>query len=319
MKQKKHIWFAIAGIILTLIIAGCGVQTSQKNSAQVEIAEEMKVTADTTLANEGEQINLTLGDNLNRKIIKTGQIGVETKGFESTVNSIFKEVEKIEGFIESSYIEGNSYGNDVSRRTGEIKIRIPNRKFDLFMNQADAFGNVISRSMQGEDVTEAYVDTEARLKSLEVQRVRLMELLEKSGTLEELFAIEKELANVNYEIEQFQGTLNKYDSLIDYATIQITIREVVDYQNTKLANNFGERVANKFESSLKGIKSLGEAVVLLFVGIIPFVVVIGIPATVIVILIAILRKKLRGKKEEEVMQKNIVSNEEDKNHNKEEK
>lgn len=308
MIRKKAAWITIIALIVALGIGGCSSKSSYTENMQMAVTEEVKRDEDVSLADKGTQIDLAIGDKLNRKIIKTGEIGIETKNFENTINSIFERVKELGGFIESSYIEGNSYNDHLSRRSGEIKVRIPDKVFDQFINKADAFGNVINRSMQGEDITDAYVDTVARLKSLTVQRERLMKLLEKSGALEELFAIEKELANVNYQIEQFQGTLNKYDSLIDYATVQVRIEEVIDYQNTKTATTFRERIAREFQDSLKGVKNLGEKLVLLLVGMAPFVVVVGIPIITIVIGIIMYRKKIRETRKDMNNQENHKTN-----------
>lgn len=293
MKRRKRFVF-LGSLILIVLLCGCSSKSSssnQKASAVESAVESEKLMDNKSFDTTGEEVNLTLNNNLNRKVIKTGELRIETKAFEETINSIFEKVEAIEGFVESSYVEGNSYHRDTARRSAEVKVRIPNKAFDGFINGADTFGNVTARSMKGEDVTDTYVDTEARLRSLEVRRTRLMELLEKSGTLEELFAIEKEVADVSYEIEQLQGTLNKYDSLIDYSTVSIYIDEVQIYQNTQKANTFEERISKRFDSSIQSLRSLGEDAIVLVVGLVPFMLIIGIPVAIVVIILFIRKKK----------------------------
>lgn len=304
MKNKGKIAYLWISMMLCFVmLVGCSASKSTSdyamNATESSTSSEMKAEIavdESPMAAQGETMDLSLNNTLNRKVIKTGELYIETKGFEQTINSITQKVEEIGGYIEGSNIEGNSYYKDTGRRYGELRVRIPNKSFDSFINQADSFGNVTSRSMQGEDVTDQYVDTEARLKSLEVQQTRLMELLEKSGSLEELFAIEKELAEVSYQIEQFKGTLNKYDSLIDYSTVSIYVNEVQVYQNTQTPITFGERMGKRFSQSIQGIKVFGEELILLFVGLMPVVIIVGIPvAIVVVIVLRIIKKKKENK------------------------
>lgn len=125
-----------------------------------------------------------------------------------------------------------------------------------------------------------------------------MELLQKSGTLEEIFAIEKEYANVTYEIESLQGTLNKYDSLIDYSTINISVREVQNYQNTKTAMTLGDRMSRTFEKSIQNLMMFGEEVLLFIVGMIPFAVGFGIPGVVVVGVIFLTSRNINRKRKQ---------------------
>ncbi|MGL4736778.1 MAG: DUF4349 domain-containing protein, partial [Cellulosilyticaceae bacterium] len=96
-------------------------------------------------------------------------------------------------------------------------------------------------------------------------------------TLDELFKIEQELANVNYEIETLKGTLGKYDSLIDYSTIQINVSEVELYQNLPKAEDFGAKITSTFKESLRSLVELGKGVVLIVVALAPYFVIVGIP------------------------------------------
>jgi len=84
-----------------------------------------------------------------------------------------------------------------------------------------------------EDITLQYADTESRLKSLEIQQERLLALLEKADTLEEIIALESRLSEVRYELELHGKTLRTYDNLVDYATITLYIQEVVRMTSPK--------------------------------------------------------------------------------------
>ena len=67
---------------------------------------------------------------------------------------------------------------------------------------------------------------EARLKSLKLQEERLLTILSKAELLQDIIELERELSNVRYEIENYTGTLKKWDNLIEYSKVTIDVYEV---------------------------------------------------------------------------------------------
>ena len=94
------------------------------------------------------------------------------------------------------------------------------------MNDTDGIGNVISSSRSQENVTTQYTDYEARLESLNIQEERLLAMLEESGDLESLIALESRLSEVRYEIESIERNLRNLDQRIAYSTVNLEIQEV---------------------------------------------------------------------------------------------
>lgn len=312
MRRCKGIILGLL-LILNLTLVGCGSKaemtpempkseacdvTETSEQQQSDEVSEAKVSNDKE--KQGETINISLNSPLNRKIIKKGTLYLQTKTFEKTVNAILKEVQSLGGFVENSTIESDN---------ANIVVRVPSAGFDVFLNHSDDFGTVKSKTMTGEDVTDQYVDTAARLKSLQVQSERLIALLNQSGSLEDLFTIEKELANVHYEIEILQGTLNKYDSLVNYATIEITVQEVKTYEEVKEVLTLTDKMARAYKKSLGILKVGGESLLLLIVSLIPFIVIIGIPVGLILLVIKKITPK--DKKEKASSNKKDESNQDE--------
>ena len=294
MFQKKKYLLGIVLLGISLLLNGCSSASyiSNTDKATSEIAtEEIKQesTMDTLNSTTGNSnIQFDTSNKLNRKVIKTGIINLQTKTFDVTVQQVMDKVNNIGGFIQNCSIGGNDLYDTYSRRSAYLSIRIPNIEFDQFMNESEQFGNVTSKSIEGEDVTDQYMDTEIRLETLEIQAERLKELLKQAGDLDKLFKIEKELANVTYEIESLKGTLKKYDSLIDYSTIEIYIDEADVYVEPIKEDTFGERIKNTFMRSVQGLVDLLQNVCVVIVGSLPFLIIL-IP--IIVIVIKIIRSK----------------------------
>lgn len=305
MRKKNRLLLITFLIGISVLFSACASKnaTSMMESATSEAPqapmeeskEEMNFDMEVTQEESGSgNIQFDTTNKLNRKIIKTGTINLQTKTFEESVQGVIDEVNTLGGFIQNCSIEGNNLYSTYRRRSANLSVRIPNNVFDTFMNESNQFGNVTSKSIQGEDVTNQYMDTEIRLSTLEIQAERLKELLKQAGDLDKLFRIEKELGNVTYEIESLKGTLKKYDSLIDYSTIEIYIEEADVYIEPIKEDTFLDRVKNTFIKSFKGLISVIQTICLIIVAIIPFLIIL-VPIIIIGIKILSYRNKKRKK------------------------
>lgn len=216
-----------------------------------------------------------------RKIIKSANINLETMKFEECINNILKEVETKGGYVESSNIEGKrvQYEGGMQNRSGRIAIRIPKNEFDNFINNIDSFGNPIMKSVNGEDITAQYFDSEARLKSLKVQEERMIELLKKATELKDVVELEKHLTEVRYQIESLTGNLKRWDSMVDYSQIAITIMEVAQLTpSEKTPITLGEKIATGFQKSINNLVKIMKGSIVAIAIILPYAVIIAVLA-----------------------------------------
>lgn len=229
----------------------------------------------------------------NRKIIEYIDLTVETKAFDKLIGDINAAVEKSGGYIESSKIDGNSYyGTD--SRTAELKIRIPKTKQSDFSDFMAKNSNVVSRSVNTDDVTDRYIDTQSRIKALTIEKETLEKLLTQASGVSDTLTIYEKLTNVIAEIESYQGKLNQMDNLIDYTTFTIYIDEVEKETNVEKQNWFQKTwsgLLDSFSNFGNGILDFLYFVIILL----PYWLVLGIIA-VVIILIARRNKKKRMKK-----------------------
>ena len=92
------------------------------------------------------------------------------------------------------------------------------------MTSLESIGKVTSRRVSSEDVTEQYVDIDARLKTMIALRDRLRALLDKADNVKDVLAIEKELGRVQGDIDSMQARLKALKGKVDLASISVTIR-----------------------------------------------------------------------------------------------
>lgn len=297
MFKKNRILIAILTLGMLMVFVACSSSKQMSSSerpieaTKEEVKEETSIVVDEVADQQGG-IQFNTSSQLNRKVIKIGRIDLQTKTFDDTVQNIMNHVNEIGGFIQNCSIEGNNLYSEYNRRYANLSVRIPNKEFDKFMNESSQFGNVTSKSIEGEDVTDQYMDTEIRLETLEIQAERLKELLKQAGDLEKLFKIEQELADVTYQIESLKGTLKKYDSLIDYSTIEINVEEAEVYVQPAKKVTFLDKIKKTFMDSVDGLINVLQGIVLVVVAMIPFLIIIAPVALVVAwIIIRTNRKK----------------------------
>lgn len=292
--MKYRIWVGVAMIGISSM-SGCG--SSNKTASSVPyyevtesaeaydvVSEQEGITSessemkgDVDLPSQEEaifsssdtpMINTETG--YNRKIIKNGEMTIQTKALKKTTQDMIDYLQKLGGYIEEMTIEGANFYNKGNRlRMASLKIRIPQKQFDTFINKGGDFGVVASLTCSTQDVTSSYVDAEIRIQTLQTRYDRLMAFMEKSGDLTELFKLEKEISNVSYEIEQYKGTLNQYDSLVDMGTLTVQIEEVKEEIAEEVPESFILKVQKTFRTSLDGILSFLQGIVIVLVGVMP--------------------------------------------------
>ena len=230
-----------------------------------------------------------------RKLNRRSTLQLETLDFDQAVDEINALVTQLGGYMESSYVEGGAHGGS---RTANFTCRVPAKDFAAANDKLAAVGNVVTRSQSAEDVTDQYYDVQAELDALKVQQERLLAMMEQATEMADLIALEEELTEVRYRINDRTSAIKRYDGLVEYATIDIDLTEVVDYQELP-AETFGDRVAETFFGSLEFAKEFGQGIVLVIVAVLPFAAVYGGIAAIAAGLIVLIVKLCRNKKKQQ--------------------
>lgn len=310
MSRKWMISLLIATILITGL-AGCAKRSENvrfdsdgygSNKTKSVAPEEMRGVEQENVYDE--QGSSYADIKTDRKIIQTKYYVIETLEFDKTVPVVEKLVNEHSGYLESSQVSGRTlYENYYSNRTAYYTMRIPAERLNQFSEKLEAIGNVIDKSTSKEDVTTQLVDVEARIKTLEVQETRLIELLKTGGDLKDILEIEKQLSDVRYEIESYKATMKSLESQVSYSTVQLELREVVKVTDqVKPAKTVGQRISQGFIRTLENIKEFFVDLFVLIIIVLPYLI---IWALFIGIIIIIIKKLLRKNK---VNKKNKMHN-----------
>ncbi len=188
------------------------------------------------------------------KLIRRAELSIQTEQFDESREALNKLVDDCGGYFEVASVHGGSYRDAYARRNGEYTVRVPAEKYNQFLSGTGDLGYVTSKDESSEDVGERYYDTESRLKTQRTKQERLLALLEKAETMEDIISLENALSNVEYEIEMYSSELNRYDALINFSTFQIYLNEVG--QVTKEVGetaSLGQRMAAGFQASVRNL------------------------------------------------------------------
>ncbi len=227
-----------------------------------------------------------------RKIIYTSNYDIRTKEYDASVAALNALCEKYGAYFENA----NTYGGyDGRERSSSYTIRVPVKNYTAFIAETGSIGVIVSSSQNNSDVTEQYYDTEARLESALLREERVLEILANANKLDDVLALERELADIRYEIESYTGALRKLDSLVSYSTVTMNIRETSDaviVPPTVLT--FGERISKGFHSGINDfVDGFQDFVVFLSYNLIGTVIWLFIIAVVIILIVRARRKAKR--------------------------
>jgi hypothetical protein len=155
-----------------------------------------------------------------RRVIRTGQIAIEVEKFDAAARRLLSIAEAAGGFVADS-----SYADEGGTPRGTFVLRVPAARFGEVLRQVEGLGTVQRRQISGQDVTEEFIDLEARVRNLERQEARLLTFMDRATKIPDLMAIENEVARVRGEIERFTGRLRFLANRVDLATIQAEVSQ----------------------------------------------------------------------------------------------
>lgn len=250
-----------------------------------EYAEEEKIAGDAEIQYGEVPV---AGD---RKVIKTAyiELEVEVGEFEDTLFELINLAEQNGGFISNSRSYSDAEGNLTS---GSVTIRIPSNKYSSIINKIKEMGTVKSTSSAGQDVTQEYTDLESRLRNYQAQEEVLLDLMKQSKKVSDSLEVQRELSNVQEQIEVIKGRMDYLDDLVSFSTIEVYFYEP---EPVKTAADWG--FVDALKRGLRGAVSVFNGLMMFLIAASPVLVIITIILIVIWQVIRA-RKRRRVKKEQ---------------------
>jgi hypothetical protein len=199
----------------------CG--TKQAKKLELEPVKYLEIPI------SGNEIPVAKVEPEERKIIKSGTITFKTEDVNKTKFVIVQTVQELNGYIESD----NAYVND-DKFTHNLTIRVPAEKFDLLLTQiSETIDNLENKNIGLSDVTEEYIDVEARINVKKELQNRYIALLKQTIKVDEILNIEKEIGALQEEIESVEGRMKYLKDKVAFSELTVNY-----YQNLSAKINF---------------------------------------------------------------------------------
>lgn len=258
-------------LLLCLITLSC----DNNNSSS-----EMRGFGETNMADEEQAVNFNsakqeqpLVDQVERKLIKNGQIDFETENLNKTREDIFRAIKKYGGYISSENEFKNNY--EIS---SNLAIRVPSENFDkLIVEISIGVERFDRKEIYVQDVTSEFLDMKARVKTKKELEDRYREILKRANSVTEILEVERQIGELRAEIESFEGRLKYLNNQVSYSTLNVRAYETVSRQ-TEFGKAFNAGFKNGWDNLILFF--------VLLVNIWPFIII-----TIIIIAFFIIRSR----------------------------
>ncbi len=233
MKRFKIIFYSI------LIISFFGCENENSQSLKYSDSGRLGLLNIADVSDDEVQIEKNRETNTSRKLIKNGDIEFEVKDLTESRNIIFNSLKKFNGYLSSD----DEY-NHASEISNTIVIRIPANHFDESLSEiTNGIKKFDRKEITIKDVTEEFLDIDARIKTKKELEKRYLEILKQAKSVTEILAVEKQIGELRSDIESIEGRLKYLENNISFSTLKIRI-----YQKISEQKEYGGKFKNGFKN-----------------------------------------------------------------------
>jgi hypothetical protein len=199
---------------------------------------------------------------IDRKIIRNAELTMEVASTTQTQQKIVSIAEARGGFVVTSEAKQRD-SQEPAQRTLDIKlvVRIPENQFGIALDEIRALAsNVPEAKISGQDVTEEFIDLEARIKTQIALEQQFLQIMKQAHKVEDALEVQRQIADVRTEIEKLEGRKHFLENRSSLSTITINImtpKPMVVVPTTGFRHSVSEAVSDSIE--------VGAAIMIFFV------------------------------------------------------
>ncbi len=158
-----------------------------------------------------------------RQLARTGSIGLIVPDVATTLANITRLTQAQFGAITA--LQDDAPSAPGGKHTAQVTVSVPDDRFLSTLDQLAALGGVTTRSVTTEDLTDSIVDDAARLRNLRHEEADLLRIMDRSGKIDDVLAVEQQLASTRESIEQLDAEAKSMQHRVAYATISIDLSD----------------------------------------------------------------------------------------------
>jgi hypothetical protein len=231
------------------------------------VGERERAANAPTTSSEEQWFRPTTPDPMDRLILRTGQASIEVDSLEAAMGRLRRLAQRAGGFVADAAVQS---GRDQVRQA-TLELKVPSARFDELTEGLQPIGRLEFVNVSAEDVSEEFVDLTARAANGRKLEERLIELLRtRTGKLQDVLSVERELARVREEIERIEGRLRYLKTSAELSTLSVRLHEPLPIVATQgrgpIAEAFREAWRNFVGVLASAIASLGYLVPVVVLG-----------------------------------------------------
>lgn len=284
--MSRYIPLLFALLLPALAAPGCGENASSTFTVAAKVADDAPQAAphagDQPAGGQAAKPDSTA---ISRKIIYNAQLEIVVPDLTITTREVESLVQEKKGYIAQSEISGDTG----KRRSAKWVLKIPAEQFRITMAALAALGIPVRNASDSQDVTEEFLDLQARVKNLKAEEEALNKMVREAATLDAILKLRREITELRGNIERAEGRLKFLTIMSALSTITLTAREEVNYvpPTTPEPPTFLSRVQGTFSRSVSSLRDFGESVGLFLVALVPWL-------PVLLIGVFLLRRSIRS-------------------------
>jgi hypothetical protein len=272
--------------------------------AQPAVSEDRSVAKSAANTISSDDVSLNQADAANaasqaiaRRIIRNGNITLEVSSPAESQHRIFSIAESKSGFVVNSEMsQQNSDDKSKPAQSVNLIVRVPALQFDQAMNEIRGVATrVLQEKRTGQDVTEEFIDLEARVKNQRALEAQFLEIMKRAGKVEEALDVQRQLAEVRTEIEKIEGRKRFLENQAALSTINVTLQTATQIVN---ATGFWYSVRSAFSDGVDAASTIILFLIRVVIALIPILLLIALPAALIAKLVVKRARRMRRREQE---------------------
>ena len=235
--RVRWMWPAALGMALLLGAAACSGDGEDSGAGMAQESEGSEEESGAALSSEDSfaagrdgggrgsinQVDFSQPDSVfgSPKVIKNGQIELEVErgSFDDSIDDVIALATRLGGIVGSTAID------DAGERRGTVVVRVPSDRFEEALRELRDVGRIQSQYVDTQDVTNEFVDLEARIRNSRAAERVLIGLMNEAATVGDTIRVQNQLERVQENIERMRGRLRVLEDQTSFSTLSIEVVE----------------------------------------------------------------------------------------------
>jgi hypothetical protein len=216
------------------------------------VAEQAEPTIAQVSLNQADQ-SQSMAEAMNRKIIRNADLTLEVGAPTEVQRKITSIAEALGGFVVTSESKLRQVGDSKQELEVNLVIRVPASQFGSALDQIRATASrVLQEKMTGQDVTEEFIDLEARIKTQKALELQFLEIMKQASKVADALEVQRQIAEVRTEIEKLEGRKRFLENRASLSTITVTLQSpnAIVVNTSGFGRHVREAVADSVEVAI---------------------------------------------------------------------